>query len=86
MYIYLYNGNSLSLSILLLLEMNIHSNLLYTKIFSFLSTCVLISSLYPISNLQGTHFIVEIDFEWLFRRHILLRAAFSLATLQSDDY
>lgn len=76
----------MSLSVLLLSEINIHPNKLYTKSFSFLSTCELVSSSYPISNLERTDFVVEIGFKWLFRRHGLLRAAFSLATLQSYDY
>lgn len=51
-----------------------------------MSTCVMTSSLGPNNNLQRTHFIVEMGLKSLFRRHILLRATFSLATLQSDDY
>lgn len=70
------------LAVLLLLEINIHPNKLYTKNFSLLSTC----ELYPISNLERTHFIVEIGFKLLFRRHVLVRAAVSLTTLQSDNY
>lgn len=76
----------MSFSVLLLSEINNHPNKLYTKNFSFLSTYELVSSSYPISNLERTHFIVEIGFKWLFRRHGLLRAAFSLTALQSHDY